>query len=137
MNHYHEIHFKTCPMCKKRWDSQDAFLDDPTLVFNGYQANFAVVEQGLFYFTHETDACGSTMALKAETFLSLYSGPRYAESKQLSEECQLYCLNRSELRRCQAHCQYAFVREVTQIILDRSHRSHVATASRTSPSNPV
>ncbi len=119
MNHQ-EIHFKTCPMCEKHWESRDAFIGDPTLVFNGYQANFGLVEQGLFYFTHEIDDCGSTMALKAEAFLSLYRGKRYAESKHLSQECQRYCLERSELRRCQAHCQYAFVREVIQIILNRS-----------------
>ncbi len=121
-------------MCKKHWDSQAAFLDDRSLVFNGYQANFGVVEQGLFYFTHETVDCGSTMALNAEVFLSLYNGKRYTESKQLSEECQRYCLDKNELRRCQAHCRYAFVREVTQIILNRSH---VATASHSSPSNQV
>jgi hypothetical protein len=110
-------------MCAKHWDSQDTFLDDPTLVFNGYQANFGVVEQGLFYFTHETDDCGSTMALKAQAFLSLYTGKRYTENKQLSNECLHYCFDKSELRRCLAHCQYAFVREVTQIIMDRSEKA--------------
>ncbi|MBU1564101.1 MAG: hypothetical protein KJ630_00565 [Proteobacteria bacterium] len=110
-------------MCEKHWASRDVFLDDPTLIFNGYQANFGVVEEGLFFFTHEADGCGSTMAFVAAAFLSLYTGKRYTESKQSSLECMGYCLDRSALKRCQAHCQYAFVREVTQIIMDRSHKA--------------
>ena len=58
--------FKTCPMCAKKWGCRDTFLNDPELNFNGYQANFGPIEYGLFYFTHESAACGSTMALKAE-----------------------------------------------------------------------
>jgi len=114
-------------MCRKSWISRDAFLVDPALIFNGYQADFGVLEQGLFYFTHETNNCGSTMALKAEAFLSLYTGKRYTESKQLSKECPQYCLERNQLKRCQAQCQYAFVREVTQIIMDRSHKAAATT----------
>ncbi len=122
MSRHQETHFKTCPMCKKHWASRDAFLDDLALIFIGYQANLGEVEQGLFYFTHETEDCGTTMAIKAQDFLSLYSGKRYSESRHLSEECPRYCLEKSQLKRCQAHCQYAFVREVTQIIMDRSHK---------------
>ena len=121
MNQHIDVHFKICPMCEKNWASRDVFLNDPTLAFNGYQANFGAVEQGLFYFTHNTDTCGSTMAIKAESFLSLYTGERFTENKQLSEDCPCYCLDRHQLKRCTAYCQYAFVREVTQIILDRSY----------------
>lgn len=123
MNNHQAAPFKTCPMCEKNWVSLDTFLDDPALTFNGYQADFGTVEQGLFYFTHESENCGSTMALYAAAFFSLYTGERYANNKQLSSECQRYCLDRRELRRCQAHCQYAFVREVTQIIMNRSNKA--------------
>ena len=114
--------FKTCPMCGKAWLCRDSFLDDPELNFNGYQPNFNTIEQGIFYFTHEISPCGSTMALKAEIFFPLYEGVKYWENKQLSEECTRKCLNRQDLDRCPAHCQFAFVREVSQIIKDRSHR---------------
>ena len=115
--------FKTCPMCAKVWDCRDSFLDDPELTFNGYQPNFGIIEQGLFYFTHVHPACGSTMAIEAEMFLSLFQGERYKENRQLSEECSRQCLDRDKLDRCPAHCQFAFVREVSQIIKDRSHRT--------------
>jgi hypothetical protein len=123
MNDLQELPFKICPMCEKHWTSRDAFLDDLTLFFNGYQANFGAMEQGLFYFTHKTTGCGSTMVIKAEAFLSLYSGKRYKKDQQLSKQCPRYCLERSQLKRCQVHCQHAFVREVTQIIMDRSHKT--------------
>lgn len=111
--------FKACPMCGKKWRSRDAFLDDPHLMFNGYQANFGKIGEGLFYFTHATAGCGSTMAIQAEAFSSLYSGSRYSEIKMFTKECHGYCLNRHELQRCQAHCAYAYVREVAHIIKNR------------------
>jgi hypothetical protein len=121
--------FKTCPMCAKDWPCRDTFLDDPELDFNGYQANFGIIEQGLFYFTHQSESCGSTMVLKAEMFLSLYNGKRYSENNQLSDECSRKCLDRNKLDRCEAQCEFAFVREVTQIIKDRAQRKACITSA--------
>ncbi len=59
------------------------------------------------------------MALKVEMFLSLFSGQKYQSNMQLSEECPGMCLNRQQLGRCPAHCEFAFVREISQIIKDR------------------
>ena len=115
--------FKACPMCAKNWPSQDSFLDDPELLFNGYQANFDIIEQGLFYFTHEKGGYGSTMILKAEMFFSLFTGTKYEKNQSLSEECPRYCHDRRKLNRCQVHCESAFVREICQIIEDRSLRN--------------
>ena len=115
--------FKSCPMCRKDWGSRSSFMADPELNFNGYQANFGTIEHGLFYFTHENAICGSTMAIKAEQFLSLFQGKKYQENKQLSEECSRKCLDRNELGRCTARCEFAFVREVSQIIKDRLHKT--------------
>lgn len=114
--------FKTCPMCGEFWQSRESFLDDAALNFNGYQPDFGTIEEGIFYFTHEVPHCGSTMAIKAERFISLFKGEKYQESKQLTEVCTEKCLHHESLDRCPAHCLYAFVREVSQIIKDRSHR---------------
>lgn len=107
---------KTCPMCEKIWRSRNEFLADPELEFIGYQANLGLPEEGLFYFTHETAACGSTMAIKVASFLSLYAGRRYSDIKMYSKGCRGYCLQRDQLHRCEEHCRYAYVREVAQII---------------------
>lgn len=111
--------FKTCPMCGRRWMDRQTFMGDADLEFIGYQANLGLPEEGLFYFTHKTTGCGSTMAIKVEAFLSLYAGKRFTDSKLLSKECSGFCLDRDQRLRCGARCRYAYVREVSQIITDR------------------
>jgi hypothetical protein len=120
--------FKTCPMCAKKWLYRKTFLDDQEVHFNGYQANFGIIEQGLFYFTHEHVTCGSTMALKAEQFLSLYEGIKYHKNKYLSDECSGKCQDRQQLDRCPVHCEFAFAREVSQIIKDWSQKKVCVTS---------
>jgi hypothetical protein len=111
--------FKVCPMCETKWQSMDVFFADPTLSFNGYQANFGLLDQGIFFFTHETETCGSTMGIKVKTFVSLFSGEKYSGSKALSKDCPRYCLDQSNLERCDAQCENAFAREISHIIQDR------------------
>ena len=111
--------FKTCQMCGAEWRSMESFLADPHLYFNGYQANFDDLDEGIFFFTHDIEPCGSTMGLKVRTFDSLYSGIQHKENKRFSKECPLYCSEHNNLDRCSAHCKNAFVREISQIIKDR------------------
>ena len=124
-NTSHSSAFKVCPMCAFRWTDRSSFLADPTLHYNGYQADFEDEEKGLFYFTHHTPECGSTMTIEAKHFLSLYSGAHYEHTLRLSNQCPRFCLESSELRRCPNDCRHAFVREVSQILLDR-HRPKIA-----------
>lgn len=58
--------YKTCSTCGMKWDSFEELLLDPHVHLNGYQASFVNPESGLILFTHETDECGSTLALAAE-----------------------------------------------------------------------
>ncbi|MFT5726483.1 MAG: hypothetical protein ACI8PB_000604 [Desulforhopalus sp.] len=111
--------FKVCPMCDTKWQSMDVFFADPTLSFNGYQANFGLLDDGIFFFTHDTENCGSTMGIKVRTFVSLFSGEKYSGSKALSKDCPRYCLDQSNLERCDAQCENAFAREISHIIQDR------------------
>jgi len=108
--------FESCPCCGKSWPTRDGFLSDETIVMNGYQADFEILGEGLFYFTHSLASCCSTMTLPAKMFLDLYSGPRYAERKSLSEDCPRYCYDKEQLSRCDVQCECAFVREVVHII---------------------
>ena len=111
--------FKTCPMCNAEWQTMEEFFADPTLSFNGYQANFGILDEGLFLFTHDTETCGSTMGIKVRSFVSLFSGEKYSGSKALSKDCPRYCLDQNNLERCDAHCNNAFAREISHIIQDR------------------
>lgn len=113
--------FKRCPMCHHQWLSRNDFLTDSRLRINGYQADFKKLEDGLFYFTHESDDCYTTMAIPSVQFLDLYDGPRYTERKAGTEGCPGYCLNREQLDRCTEFCECSFVREVIQIIKKRQN----------------
>lgn len=120
--------FKTCPMCHKSWATLESFLSDPAIIFNGFQPDFEHEEKGLFYFTHETPHCGSSMLLQTEKFYSLHDGQRYEESLHLTQDCPGLCLNREELGRCEAKCKHAFVREISQLIMARGAKAAHAVA---------
>ena len=111
--------FKTCPGCFISWDSMETFLSDPNLELNGYKADFKDLEYGMFFFTHRTEPCYSTMTLMVDDFRSLYFGKTYRGSKALSEECPRYCMDEKQFVRCNALCECAFVREIMQIIVER------------------
>jgi hypothetical protein len=116
-------------MCGEIWNTRDEFLDDSSLELEGYGADFEIIEDGLFYFTHRAPGCSSTMALKAKEFLNLYTGERFRENKMGSDECPRLCLERNRLDRCPNSCEYAFVREVMQIIKKRHKRVSAPTVS--------
>lgn len=108
--------FKLCPNCRKQWRTQNSFLSDCELELNGYKADFEKLEQGMFFFTHKKEACLSTMVIEVRQFLNLYDGPIYPERKTGLEACSGYCMDTSRLDRCEAFCEYAFVREIISII---------------------
>lgn len=111
--------FKQCPMCRHTWHNREDFLADSSLEMNGYTADFESLEYGLFYFTHEVDGCGSTLAMYSSDFLDLYKGQRYDEQRTGKEDCPGYCHEREQLARCDALCECAFVREVIDIIIHK------------------
>jgi hypothetical protein len=115
----YESSFKACPMCKTEWKSMEEFFADPALSFNGYQANFGMLDEGIFFFTHDTEACGSTMGFRVKTFVSLFSGKKYSDSKALTKACPRYCLDPNNLEHCDAHCENAFAREISHIIQNK------------------
>lgn len=105
--------FKKCPRCNAVWRTQEAFLADPSLELAGYQVHFEELTLGLFLFNH---ACGTTLAVPAGDFRHFYDGTIFAERLTGTETCPRYCLHETELRRCPAKCECAYVREVLQIV---------------------
>lgn len=103
-------------MCSTVWKTRDEFLNDPSLEIFGYGADMDTLEQSLFYFTHRTDDCSTTLVIEAKHFLDLYAGMRYPERRTGEEECPGYCLEKGQLERCDAFCECAFNREVIDII---------------------
>ena len=55
--------------------------------------------------------------MAAEKFMDMYDGPVFDEKLTGKPECPGYCLNKSELRRCPAKCECAFIREILEKIV--------------------
>ncbi|MEW5774722.1 MAG: hypothetical protein AB1916_14490 [Thermodesulfobacteriota bacterium] len=108
--------FASCPMCSREWKDLDAFLSDPDLRIDGYEADFERLEWSLFYFTHLRPGCGSTFTVEAEHFFCLYDGAKYTERRVFKDDCPQLCLDTTQLDRCDAFCECAFNREVIQVI---------------------
>ena len=104
-----------CFICDTRWEDRDDFLRDHQIKLVGYQVNFVNLAYGLFLFNH---SCNTTLSLPVAAFKDLYKGPIFKERATGSEECPGYCLHHDEQRRCSAHCECAYVREIIQIIND-------------------
>ena len=104
--------FKQCTVCRQKWPTRTDFMNDPGIRIVGYQVNFNKLKTGLLYFNH---SCKNTIALSADLFADLYDGPIFSEPKTGTEECPGYCLHKAELRRCQAQCECAYIREIIQL----------------------
>ncbi len=99
-------------MCSAVWKDREEFIEDSSLVINGYQANFEYLEYGLFYFTHEVDGCFSTMAMKANEFYDLNPKEKLTGRKTVTEECPGHCLDKNNLEMCHVECECAYVRDL-------------------------
>ena len=103
--------FKECLVCNSQWHTRDQFLADEDVVLIGYQANFVVLEKGLFLFNH---SCRGTMSVAVNEFADLSHGPVFNERKTGKDDCAGYCLHRNLLQPCPAKCECAYVRDILQ-----------------------
>ncbi len=109
--------FKVCPMCSKKWDMVEALLADPTIELKGYQVNFETLEEGLFYFLHLREGCGTTMAIPVSAFKKLSDRPFLAPRVTARpEDCSGICVREDELEPCPEDCECSWVREIMQTI---------------------
>jgi hypothetical protein len=115
------VRFRRCVCCQKVWFNRSDFLLDGDLLLNGYQVNFGDLELGWLLFTHLPPGCHSTIAVSVDQFADLYDGSIYAERKTGTEECPGYCLDKDNLKPCNAECECAFVREILQIIKEKKY----------------
>ncbi len=109
--------FKVCPTCSEKWDMVEALLADPLVELIGYQVNLNVLEDGLFYFLHHRESCGTTMAIPVAAFKKLSDLPFLAPRAAAAPEgCEGLCLKRGELGACPQKCECNWVREIMQTI---------------------
>ncbi len=109
--------FKICPTCSEKWDMIEALLADPLIELIGYQVNMAVLEEGLFYFLHHREKCGTTMAIPVAAFKGLSDRPFLApRAAERPEGCTGLCLRKGEMGACPQNCECNWVREIMQTI---------------------
>lgn len=109
--------YRKCSVCGHEWESREDFLADPAVKLIGYQVSFKDLAAGFFLFNHEVDGCNTTLAIEAGHFFDLYEGPMFEGRLRGTKECPGYCLHQSQLARCPAACECAFVRDVLQMVL--------------------
>jgi len=105
--------FKKCPMCEAIWPTRESFLEDRDLTIVGYQVHVEQLVAGLFLFNH---CCMTTLAVEAGKFQDLYDGPIFEERLAGTPECREFCFRKYDLRPCPAKCEFAYVREIIQIV---------------------
>jgi hypothetical protein len=106
--------FKLCTNCGTSWPTCADFVADPTLEVTAYQACFEDPEGGVFLLTHGTECCGTTLAIAAGRFRSLYFGPQYTERRTGQSNCPGLCLQEGRLEECEADCDLAWIRSALQ-----------------------
>jgi hypothetical protein len=107
------LNFKKCPNCEYEWPRQDDFLCDPNLQMAGYQVHHTEVESGLLLFNH---SCRSTIAISVESVKNLYNGKVYKRQASGTKECPDFCSHKDNFEFCPVECEFAYVREIMQII---------------------
>ncbi len=112
--------FMTCPNCGFIWPTRKAFLSDDNVFVVGYQVNFVDLKAGFFLFNH---ICGTTFTLDVRVFADLYHGPVFHERLTGGDSCPSHCLHSSNTEPCPAECECAYVREIIQILKNKSHRA--------------
>jgi hypothetical protein len=116
--------FKACPGCRYVWEDREEFLSDPDVEVVGYQVNYDDPNAGLILFTHQTPACGTTLALEVREFSDLYRGPICEDLLENTDECPGHCRDMSSLERCAKECNCTFARDILQILRDWPKRDN-------------
>lgn len=113
----HSQPFRTCGACGARWDTWQAFLEDPRLSLVGLQAAERTREANLIVFEH---ACGSSVSVRTSRLRFLLPDPgesaRHRPTLGL-QECRSQCQQLEEWRTCDRSCLNEPARRVLQEIL--------------------
>jgi hypothetical protein len=105
--------FKECTNCHKIWKDRNEFLNDDSMILDGYQVNYGDLVAGFFLFTHDVEDCGSTIAIPAGEFLDMHEGPMFDDiSKENVEGCPGYCGDAKNMEPCGKKCECSYVRDV-------------------------
>lgn len=108
--------FKTCPLCRTRWDSLGELLEDPTVEFLGFQPGPVSSGSGLLLFNHRR--CVTTMALPLANFQALGQAPMFRVAACAAGLKNDLCLRDTQSPDCPPECICQYVWGIICIILN-------------------
>ena len=111
--------FKKCSCCNHAWGSLIDLVRDDQVDVIGYQASFNDRYEALFFFSHNVEECGTTIALPATLFTPLYDGPEYTLNKAFTKECSGLCQTFFDFSECSNECSMRWVRDIIQMLKTR------------------
>jgi hypothetical protein len=125
--------FKTCAVCGNGWDNLADLIRDEQVELIGYQPAFSDSYEGLFFFAHSSDECGTTIALPVSSFASLYEGPVQGAQLAGTQQCEGLCQAFYEFGACGQDCTMHWVRDIITIIVDRGPEQVLARLEHAEP----
>ena len=117
---------KACGKCNERFTARD-FVEHPDLIpigmmFVGEEAN-----QAYYLFQHETEACGSTLALRVSVLGEFVAEPIHERLLAQTDYCERHCVNLNDPDTCDQDCRMAPYRRLMARLMEAKWRLHVST----------
>jgi hypothetical protein len=121
--------FKECSLCGTAWENLAAFVCDPDLAVEGYQACHVAPEWSLILLTHTSPGCGTTLAVRASALKHLDDGSagRFGVANPLT--LLGLCREHPQLEAPAAEAEVPWVQSVLQCLRRHELPPHLATAA--------
>ncbi|MFH1863211.1 MAG: response regulator [bacterium] len=111
-----DVTFVKCPKCQKSWRKLEDLIRDANVELAEYLVNYESIHGGQYLFKHKDPACNMTFSVPLTKFLELYKG-EVSKTKNLgTPQCPGFCFQKESLEPCLLDCEYAFTRDIVQII---------------------
>ena len=111
--------FKKCACCDNEWEYLTDLIRDEQVQLIGYQAAFSDSYEGLFFFSHRAEECGTTIAIPVSCFANLYDGPAYQAHLECTEQCNGLCQSFYDFGACPKECNMRQVRDIIKVLVNR------------------
>ncbi len=111
--------FKKCSCCGDEWPTLSDLIRDEQVKIIGYQAAFSDSYEGLFFFSHQTEDCGTTIAIPVSCFEKLHDGPEYTQTLACTELCSGLCQSFYDFGTCPRECGMRWARDIISVLENR------------------
>ena len=111
--------FYRCQLCEHEWKTLDEFLDDADVVLEGVHAKPIEPNEGIMYFTHSANGCGTTFGKRTGEFRELIGRTPFTVDLSETKYCPGQCSRPKDFSNCGKPCSSLWVRQVIVAICTR------------------